>query len=487
MSLLNNMLSDLEDRQAFLSEGRDVVLDGLSPVNDENFHHTGRKLFNTPLLILIFSMCFLLSAGYLYKYYSGLSAVTQKTGGTETAETQSVKSKPATVDIESPAADQVDEENQIILKMDYGLSLNMDVQQVEEPGPAETDNMISAETLTADLTIPDPAPLEPSILAIEVNYFEGAGSVVKMVLNNMSDYRIYPLKKPARIVTEFDEFLSLPEDLPEKFDSGLVNIIRGHHVNSKRTMVVLDLSEPGIVDLSDIKDTHNGHELTIYISPENKDAGQSGSPPDGGTTAKQSEGTLTLSRNRSTPDQLLKRGINAYHKGKIREGLEQISKALEINPAHVEARSTLVNLLISRNNIPDAIQTLESGMEILPAQYDWVELKAKLLVKMNKRSDAIEALMSTGPDINTDPDYYAFLAALLQQQGRNEEAVVYYQNVLNVRGDNGVWWMGLGISLERTGYIEKAEDAYKNAARDNSLSPDLRSYVKKRLSVISRQ
>ena len=158
-----------------------------------------------------------------------------------------------------------------------------------------------------------------------------------------------------------------------------------------------------------------------------------------------------------------------------------------MDPKHIKARSTLVNLLIEQNEIPSAIRILDEGIVLLPKQYGWRELKAKLLVKLNKYDDAIDVLVKSGPDINANPEYYAFLAALLQQQGRNEEAVGYYQKVLAARGDNGIWWMGLGISLERAGKTVQAEDAYRKAFRDNSLAPDIRSYIKNRISVLSGQ
>jgi hypothetical protein len=45
--------------------------------------------------------------------------------------------------------------------------------------------------------------------------------------------------------------------------------------------------------------------------------------------------------------------------------------------------------------------------------------------------------------------------------------------------------MGLGISLEKIGQSEDAANAYKNAIIDNTLSPDIRNYVKNRLANIS--
>ena len=178
-------------------------------------------------------------------------------------------------------------------------------------------------------------------------------------------------------------------------------------------------------------------------------------------------------------------GLNDYQKGNIRKGLEQINNALGMDPKNIKTRSTLVNLLIEQNDLAAAIRILDDGIVLLPNQYNWRELKAKLLVKLNKYDDAVEVLSQAGPDVNDDPDYFAFLAALLQQQGRDAEAVNYYRNVVAARAGNGIWWMGLGISLERTGQPVQAVDAYNKAVRDDSLKPDIRAFVTNRIAALS--
>ena len=61
MSLINAMLAGLEDRQAYLSEGQNLVLEGLSPVNDDNFHKTANKSYSLLAVVLIISLVSLLS------------------------------------------------------------------------------------------------------------------------------------------------------------------------------------------------------------------------------------------------------------------------------------------------------------------------------------------------------------------------------------------------------------------------------------------
>ena len=322
---------------------------------------------------------------------------------------------------------------------------------------------------------------------------------MRLVLSEQADYRIYELNKPDRVVVEFDQYLQLPDALPIHDSAGVISKIRGHHLDNrnKRTMLVFERTEAAKVQQAEIEDTVAGHELIIQIVPAiisgqsstattESRAGKSESENETEAVVyKQKEGTLSRTRNQSNPDEILSKGLNLYQKGQIRKGLDEISKALEAEPRHIQTRTTLVNMLLEQNRITDALDILSKGSVLLPEQYDWLKLKAKLLVRLNRGNDAIETLIEAGPEISSDPDYYAFLAALLQQQGRNAEAVEYYRNVLNVRGDYGVWWMGLGISLERIGEQAQARDAYQTAINDQSLSPDIRNYVRNRLSAIT--
>jgi len=495
------MLAGLEDRQAYMSEGRDIILDGLTSVNDDTFHKSRRR---SPayLKVLIPVVLGISISAYVYKQYPGYE-IHVPTADIVYTPAQEQDSKAAdnsrltgNVGETVTKNDQLPQQPSpvmpsIALKMDYSIT----GADTAKPVPVQQAVVVTEK----EQVEPNKAAvIKPSILAFAVSSNDGSGSVVDVKLNEKSDYRVYELNKPFRVAVEFDKYLTLPDVIPEVFEYGLVSKIRGHHIhNNKRTMIVLDLTEKGKIKNSELKAIDGGYELIVSISPANNviannnaDSGNDTPVPEMPSTeetVKTNEGKLSVTKNNSTPEQLLARGVNDYQKGRKRDGLEQISKALEIDPAHVQARSTLVNLLIEQKNIPLAINILDQGLALLPQQFDWRELKAKLLVKLNKNSEAIEALIHAGPDINSNPDYYAFLAALLQEQGRNAEAVNYYQKILNIRGDNGVWWLGLGISQERTGNSVQAKNAYQNAVRDEALSPDIREYIKNRLLILSQQ
>lgn len=503
MSLINNMLADLEERQAHLSEKQDLILTGLAPVNDDNFHISDRGPHRYRVMLLLLALSVILVSVYLLMPYVDIVRDNIQAPGSSTGnatDTMDIVDKtvgvvePGTV-VENagpPVKAPATEPGNISLKMD--LALPEQVGTV--PGPDMRNDVVQEEGIPVRNT--ETTAVEtilPSLAGYEVNYYEDVGTVLKLELTESVNHRVYSLNNPDRVVVEFDRGLTLPDVIPERFgNEGIVSGIRAYHSGGDtRTMIIFDLSERGVVDLSENKELASGSELTIYLSAGrnveevagNNKATDEPETDSGEVVYKQKEGTISVVKNSKTSDQVFKNGISAYQHGKTREGLTQISLALEMEPTHIAARTTLINILISRNNIQDAMSALNDGIRLIPEQYDWLELKAKLLVKLNKIDDAIKTLLTAGPDVNQSPEYYAFLAALLQKQGRNEEAVVYYQNVVNVKDNNGIWWMGLAISLERIGQPEQAVNAYRNAISDNTISRDISDYIQNRLAVLS--
>ena len=280
MSLIHRLHAGLEDRQAYLSEGRNAVFEGLTSINDDNFHKTGATSNRKYIVILVTAMVVLVST-YGYRYYLDDATVNNSGEMEVMSADQTRNSVPEVTPIDTgPAASTVAPDNntaeqpepgdhRIALRMDYSLPdtkvmPQTEVVQLSPPAP------VVAEVLAVEE--PSVAPVaEPSILAITVDLFAVTGSMVKLELNKQAEYRIYELNKPDRVVMEFDEFLKLPEALPLQDNAGVITKIRGHHLSNRnnRTMLVFELAEAGKVQQAKINHTVNGHELVIQIVPVN--------------------------------------------------------------------------------------------------------------------------------------------------------------------------------------------------------------------------
>jgi len=106
---------------------------------------------------------------------------------------------------------------------------------------------------------------------------------------------------------------------------------------------------------------------------------------------------------------------------------------------------------------------------------------ARLEVERGEVTGAINTMVAALPYVQSDFDFYAFLAALLQREGRHREAVDYYRTALRGVPGNGVWMMGMGISLRASNQSAEARDAFVHALESKQLSPALQEFVERQL------
>jgi MSHA biogenesis protein MshN len=98
---------------------------------------------------------------------------------------------------------------------------------------------------------------------------------------------------------------------------------------------------------------------------------------------------------------------------------------------------------------------------------------------------AVEVLTRALPAVGSDNDYYAFYAALLQRLARHAEASETYRVLVEQQPDNGLWWMGLAISLDAMKEMEDALYSYNRALEGQSLNQELRDYVLQQIARLS--
>ena len=179
-----------------------------------------------------------------------------------------------------------------------------------------------------------------------------------------------------------------------------------------------------------------------------------------------------------------RRALASMQDGRMGETIASLESALRIDPGHEAARQTLVGLLIEAKRPDDAIRQLQLGLTQDPRQPALAMLLARLQIE--RGGNGIETLTRTLPYAGANPDYHAFLAGALQRQQRHREAAAEYQAALRSVPGNGVWWMGMGISLQAEKRNSEALEAFRKAQASGALSQELQAFVERQILQLVR-
>ena len=207
--------------------------------------------------------------------------------------------------------------------------------------------------------------------------------------------------------------------------------------------------------------------------------------------AQSAPGAIDKQMREVTPSQraeiAFRRGVTQLQEGRANAAELDFRDALKQDPAHSGALQALLGLLLDSGRNNDAEQFLRKALEINPRQPRHAMVLARLEVEHGELTGAINTMVGALPYVQSDPDFYAFLAALLQREGRHREAVDYYRAALRGVPGNGVWMMGLGISLRAANQSAEARDAFQRAIESKQLAPELREFVERQLRELSAQ
>ena len=178
-----------------------------------------------------------------------------------------------------------------------------------------------------------------------------------------------------------------------------------------------------------------------------------------------------------------RRALATLAEGRTTEAIAGLERVLHIDSHHEAARQTLVGLLIENKQPDDAMRQLQPALAADPHQPAMAVLLARLQIE--RGGSGIDVLLRTLPFAAGNADYLAFFAGALQRQQRHREAAEQYLAALRTNPQNGVWLMGLGISLQAEKRTSEARDAFRKAKASASLTPELQAFVERRLVQIN--
>jgi len=327
------------------------------------------------------------------------------------------------------------------------------------------------------------------------------GPKLELKLPVKTKYLMYTLKNPHRVVLELSN-AKYKGALPDISAMQGISGIRQRMEEDGTYKLILESEREIRIDKSEMGDARDGYLLQVDMAYAPTEANGRAVADAGGAAASTGSSTGTFSKSpvssdvaarekgagaSSDVDVLIYQGRKLYQQGEIRKGLEQIIRAVELEPGHTSARTTLAMLLLQQGKEVAAREILAEGLSIKPGNSEWAKVLARILYNDGNLKEARTILEEAAPPISGNLDYHALYAGVLQGLGDHARAAIVYRNLLKYGGSNGAWWLGLAISLEAMSRETDAAVAYRNALNTPGIKPGSAEFIKGRLQSLKQR
>jgi tetratricopeptide (TPR) repeat protein len=499
------MLNDLEKRDAFLKENQDHVLDGLYSAYDleltDKKNSNIRFTFSISLLsaILIITLFF-----YSYepnKFHEAFNFKSVESFTNDAVINASNENQINNRLIE----DQLQNNNptSIVNNKVEEININSDTLITEQELPVKTEINVSDSNyylkLDNSLLLQDNlnSPAHIHLNHIDSINFEVDNDGINLLIKSQNeiDYLVYGLSNPDRTVIEV-EHAEIGFRLEDLAPVDPIVAIRYSINEHNRLKLVLESDAPLTIKKSMVSNLGKTHDLLVMM--EYQWQRKEEFPKEDIEIAKVVEKQVELEKGTVFKGDLIKTPVSKnsnayaeklfqqayidYKKGNISESLKTLNMSLNQDAGHINARSTLALILSEKEHFELAYSVLNEGLIQFPDKVEWIKMYARLLLNEGKVVEARSMLTKQQPELASNTEYYALLAAVSQKLGDYEEAAKNYRNLLQVNPLKGVWWMGLGISLESLKRYNDALYAYQKASNNSTLAKDSHQFLMHRIN-----
>lgn len=475
MSVINQMLKDLEQRRAQGFDEKGGILDDLAAGG----LHPGRGR-GVKLVLLLLTVAIVLLTWLLFDRFTHTPDKMANLSPSVQA------SNPAVAPVKSAV-------------IDVPVSPSEPVQEIvpEQPPVAELAQAETVKSEPAPVSVEkeQPKPAQEALTAsMQIEESEAANELPVVVPVIRIDH-ITPEKVMASgentIIQIHGEGFIPPLDVLLEWSDG-----RGFKVLDKQQVELI-----------------NEHEIHVHFNPGTRDdewaarvqhqAGESSvrfpftiyAPAEeirdlARPVIKTEASSASMSKTRLTETpivqagNLFSRASDLLKKSQTDEAATLLRKVLTLDAGHSGARELLASLLFHNQQYSEASDILQAGIVERSGYIPFYVLLARVHMEQGQDADAIKVLESQKPLARDYSDYYALLAALYQRGARYTDAVAVYRGLLEVFPGRAIWWMGLGISLQSLDKPAEALTAYQRASRAQGLSTELKKFVQQRIRIL---
>jgi MSHA biogenesis protein MshN len=536
MSLINQMLQDLENRQAKkAADKREDFADGLSSVADYGPHKGLLRGFLSKKILIYFAIFAVIIVALMFmrkgkkpapapQVQAAAQQLAPQAADAGTSTKATIAQDAATVAQDASKVEEVASKVQEVTQSNGSadnpfLALSQKKDQGTASAPAKTTTQARKSTDTALAgSAPGESPMQQMAevqasgasdvtLAQEIIETESPAFAPQTELSKVtpspvikqgqqltfyfqSDFKYeYFTKDGGKQINIVIENVTVSSNILPVLEAN--SYIKAMHMEQEEGKVtfVIDLLDKVSVMGLETERASTPQKLILRLS--GPQVAQQAAAAAGQATDDESErksGTMSRVVKPLTAEEQLQvdyeTALNELKQNKVQAAIDRLHVILEKNPDFLLARSDLMTIYLERREYQNVQILLNTGLRINPYYPPFVMMQARLFMLEGDNEQALLIIKSVRPDLVEYPDFYATMATLEQQLGNYQVAAQIYLELVRIEPQQGRWWLGYGLALEALGKRNVALQAYEKAVSTNSLPIDLEAYVKGRIDAL---
>ena len=172
-------------------------------------------------------------------------------------------------------------------------------------------------------------------------------------------------------------------------------------------------------------------------------------------------------------------------RGDYQQAEQKLWPVVDGYAASKESRITLATLLLGQQRYGLAEHQLKTGLQHYPQERRLLKLNARLLMAQGHLEAARDSLLKLVMNTSIDSEHVDLLAVIYQRLNDHQQALKLYHQLVMFDAERSSWWVGLGVSMEALGQVDNARAAYLRASRLPVANAAIKQYLSQRLSALA--
>jgi Flp pilus assembly protein TadD len=194
---------------------------------------------------------------------------------------------------------------------------------------------------------------------------------------------------------------------------------------------------------------------------------------------------VTPIRVQASADNVYQTALQFLNEGRLTDAEASFRHVLTLDQRNHEARRILAMLLLNAGERGEFTSLLNEGIQMAPGHAPFVALLGRALLEFGENAKAIHLLERHLPTMDDDTELLELLGSLYQQSGQYAAAILRYRQLLERQPDNARAVAGLAISLDASGEQGEALKLYRQALNYRSLPDEVNEYARQRVLTLS--